>query len=39
VLWPRWIAWPIGMLAAWMALNLGIRSWRMRERRRRDVVG
>jgi cardiolipin synthase A/B len=38
VLWPRWIAWPVGALAGWMALNLGVRSWRLRERRRRDVI-
>jgi cardiolipin synthase A/B len=34
VLWPAWIGWPFGGLAAWMALNLGIRRWRLRERRR-----
>jgi cardiolipin synthase len=34
VLWPAWIGWPFGAVAAWMALNLGIRRWRLRERRR-----
>ncbi len=28
-LWPRLIAWPLGLLAAWFALNLGIRAWRL----------
>ena len=37
--WPQWIAWPIGLLAAWMALNLVIRSARRREGRRHDDVG
>jgi cardiolipin synthase len=33
---PAWIGWPIGILAAWTALNLGLRAWRSR-RQRRDV--
>ncbi|UJJ58391.1 phospholipase D-like domain-containing protein [Rhodanobacter denitrificans] len=34
--WPAWIGWPFGALAAWFALNLAIRSWRVRRRRRRE---
>ncbi|HEY8587407.1 MAG TPA: phospholipase D-like domain-containing protein [Rhodanobacter sp.] len=30
---PAWVAWPLGLVAAWFALNLGIRGWRMRRRR------
>ncbi|WP_168170888.1 phospholipase D-like domain-containing protein [Rhodanobacter sp. C01] len=33
ILWPAWIGWPLGVLAAWFAFNLGIRSWRVRKRR------
>ena len=32
-LWPRWIAWPFGTLAGWLALNLCIRNWRRGARR------
>ncbi|WP_157511053.1 phospholipase D-like domain-containing protein [Frateuria sp. Soil773] len=32
-LWPAVVAWPIAALAAWFALNLGIRTWRLRRRR------
>ncbi|MGB5938508.1 MAG: cardiolipin synthase B, partial [Rhodanobacter sp.] len=35
--WPAWIGWPFGTLAAWFALNLGIRSWRARKRRWREL--
>jgi cardiolipin synthase len=35
VLWPASIGWPFGALAGWTALNLGVRSWRQRGRRRR----
>jgi cardiolipin synthase len=38
-LWPAWIGWPFGAFAAWFALNLGIRSWRIRKRRWRDLRG
>lgn len=31
-LWPAWIGWPFAALAAWFALNLGIRGWRLRRR-------
>jgi len=34
MLWPAWIGWPLGVLAAWFALNLGIASWRTYRRRR-----
>ncbi|WP_460877104.1 phospholipase D-like domain-containing protein [Rhodanobacter koreensis] len=37
ILWPAWIGWPFGVLAAWFAFNLGIRSWRVRKRRRRAL--
>ena len=36
VLWPATIGWPFGALAAWLALNLGIRGWRQRARNRRE---
>ena len=32
---PAWIAWPLGLLAAWLALNLAVRGWRLRGRDRR----
>jgi cardiolipin synthase A/B len=34
-LWPAWIGWPIGVLAAWAALNMGARAWGVWRRRRR----
>ncbi len=34
ILWPRWIAWPIGMVALWFALNLAVRWWRLRREAR-----
>jgi cardiolipin synthase len=33
-LWPAWVGWPIGIIAGWFALNLGIASWRTRVHRR-----
>jgi cardiolipin synthase len=36
-LWPAWIGWPFGVFAAWFALNLGIRGWRVRKRRWREL--
>ncbi|MGY3038621.1 cardiolipin synthase [Rhodanobacter sp. TND4EL1] len=36
-LWPAWIGWPFGAIALWFALNLGIRSWRVRKRRGREL--
>ncbi|MBB3228284.1 cardiolipin synthase [Luteibacter sp. Sphag1AF] len=35
--WPAVIAWPLGLLAVWFALNLGIRWWTLRERRRAET--
>jgi cardiolipin synthase len=35
ILRPAWIGWPFGAFAGWMALNLGVRSWRQRRRDRR----
>jgi len=32
ILWPAVIAWPLGVVAAWFALNFGIRAWRTRRR-------
>ncbi len=31
--WPALIGWPLGILAAWFALNLGVRAWQLRRRR------
>jgi cardiolipin synthase len=39
ILWSAVIAWPLGLLAAWFALNLGIRLWRQHRRNRRRHVG
>ena len=36
ILWPAWIGWPFALLCAWLALNLGIRGWRVRRQRQRD---
>jgi cardiolipin synthase len=33
ILWPAVVGWPLGVLAAWFALNLGIRTWRQWRRR------
>lgn len=33
-LWPAWIAWPMGALAAWFALNLGVGILRLQQHRR-----
>jgi cardiolipin synthase len=32
-LWPAWIGWPIGVLAAWAAVNMSVRAWRIWRRR------
>ena len=37
ILWPAWIGWPFGILAAWLALSLAIRSWRARQRHGREL--
>jgi cardiolipin synthase len=36
ILWPASVGWPFGGAAGWMALNLCVRSWRLRRRRKRD---
>jgi cardiolipin synthase A/B len=33
-LWPAWIGWPFAVIALWFSLNLGIRGWRLSQRRR-----
>ncbi len=33
-LWPRIVAWPVAAVCAWLALNLAVRQWRERRRRR-----
>lgn len=38
-LWPAWISWPIAALAAWLALNLAIRRWRLYRRQRHEQQG
>jgi cardiolipin synthase len=35
LLWPAVVAWPLGIIALWFSLNLGIRWWRLRKKRRR----
>ncbi len=37
-LWPAWVGWPLGVIAAWFALNLGVATWRVRRQRRRTRV-
>jgi cardiolipin synthase len=37
-LWPAWIAWPVGVMAAWTAVNMSVRVWRL-HKRRRDFAG
>ncbi|HUH56346.1 MAG TPA: phospholipase D-like domain-containing protein [Rhodanobacter sp.] len=39
LLWPAWVGWPLGVLAAWFALNLGIAAWRVYRGRRRPAPG
>jgi cardiolipin synthase len=39
IAWPAVVAWPIGMLAAWFAINTGIRAWFLRQRHRRRIRG
>jgi cardiolipin synthase A/B len=38
-LWPATVAWPVGGLALWFALNTAIRVWRLRRRARRIREG
>ena len=35
ILRPAWVSWPLAALAAWFALNMGVRAWRTRGRRRK----
>lgn len=37
-LWPAIIGWPLGVVAAWLALNFGIRVWRLRRRLREQAA-
>lgn len=37
-LWPAVIGWPLGIVAAWLALNFGVRAWRLRRRFRQRAV-
>ncbi|MBE1161142.1 phospholipase D-like domain-containing protein [Dyella acidiphila] len=37
VLWPAVISWPIAALAAWFAINTGIRAWQLRQLRQRRI--
>ncbi|MDO1528525.1 phospholipase D-like domain-containing protein [Fulvimonas sp. R45] len=34
LLWPAIVAWPLAVLVAWLALNLGVRAWRQYRRQR-----
>ncbi|MEO7148419.1 MAG: phospholipase D-like domain-containing protein [Rhodanobacteraceae bacterium] len=36
MLWPRVIAWPLGLLVLWIAISLIARGWRLRGKRRRN---
>lgn len=38
VLWPAVVGWPIAVLAAWFALNFGIRAWRARRKHQRRIA-
>lgn len=37
ILWPAVLGWPIAVLAAWFALNFGIRAWRARKKHQRRI--
>ncbi|HTV84085.1 MAG TPA: phospholipase D-like domain-containing protein [Dyella sp.] len=37
ILWPAVISWPVGGLAAWSALNAGIRAWQLRQRKQQRI--
>ena len=39
ILWPAMVGWPVGALAAWFAVNTGIRAWQLRQRRLRRIRG
>lgn len=36
ILWPAVIGWPLGVVSAWLALNVGVRAWRQRRRFRQS---
>jgi len=36
--WPAVIGWPVGVVAAWLALNFGVRVWRVRRRLRSNAA-
>src|SRR5579859_5835871 len=38
IFWPAVIGWPLGIVAAWFALNFGIRAWRLRRRFKRRLA-
>ncbi len=37
VVWPAVVGWPIGALAAWFAINTGIRAWQLRRRQQNRI--
>lgn len=37
IVWPAMVGWPIGIIAAWFAINTGIRAWRLRRRHLRRI--
>jgi cardiolipin synthase A/B len=39
IMWPAIIGWPLGAMAAWFAINTGIRAWQLRQRRLRRIRG
>ncbi|WP_243049004.1 phospholipase D-like domain-containing protein [Dyella sp. RRB7] len=38
IVWPAMIGWPLGVVAAWFALNFAIRAWHLRRRFRRQAT-
>jgi cardiolipin synthase len=38
IAWPAVVGWPIGVLAAWFAINFAIRAWHLRQRSRRRAA-
>jgi len=38
ILWPAVLGWPLGVMAAWFALNFGIRAWRLRRRQKQRAA-
>ena len=39
IAWPAVVAWPLALLAAWFAINTGMRAWSLRQRHRRRLRG